>query len=106
MKEFFAYFFGQGNEVEFTAFSLAHFLPILLAAGVIWLIWRYRDKLAVARCDKSLRYSMCICNKGKHIPFQMSKNMAAFAKRAERKRTKPELLRKFGRRIRICSTHG
>lgn len=56
MKEFFAYFFGQGDEVEFSAFSLAHFLPILLAAGVIWLVWRYRDKLAASRYDKHLRY--------------------------------------------------
>ena len=44
MKEFFQYFFGKGNEVEFQNFTLAHFLPILLAAAVIGCIWYFRDK--------------------------------------------------------------
>ena len=45
MKNFFKYFFGAGTEIEFTNFSLAHFLPILLVAGLIYLIYRYRNRL-------------------------------------------------------------
>ena len=33
MKEFFGYFFGQGEGVEFKEFTLAHFLPIALMIG-------------------------------------------------------------------------
>ena len=44
MKDFFKYFFGAGTEIEFTNFSLAHFLPILLVAGLIYLIYRYRNR--------------------------------------------------------------
>ena len=34
MKEFFAYFFGAGTEVEFSLFTPAHFAPILLMLGL------------------------------------------------------------------------
>ena len=30
MKESIRYFFGQGTEVEFSLFTIAHFAPILL----------------------------------------------------------------------------
>lgn len=56
MKEFFAYFFGEGKEIEFTNFSLAHFLPIIVAAVVIFLIYRFKDKLAGSKYDKAARY--------------------------------------------------
>ena len=42
MQEFFSYFFGKGDTVEFSNFTLAHLLPILVAAGVIYLIYRFR----------------------------------------------------------------
>jgi len=38
MAEFFTYFFGQGETVEFKHFSLAHFLPIIIMLGIIALI--------------------------------------------------------------------
>ena len=38
MLEFLKYFFGKGETEEFTNFTLAHFLPILLAVAVIFLI--------------------------------------------------------------------
>ena len=38
MKEFFAYFFGAGTEVEFSLFTPAHFLPVVTMLLVIWLI--------------------------------------------------------------------
>ena len=58
MKDFFAYFFGAGDVEEFKAFSLAHFLPILIAAGVIYLIYRYRDRLGNEKYDTPIRYTL------------------------------------------------
>ena len=58
IKKFFEYFFGAGTEVEFTNFGLAHFLPILLTAGIIYLIYRFRDKLCDSKHDMTLRYVM------------------------------------------------
>ena len=58
MKEFFAYFFGVGTEIEFTNFSLAHFIPILVAAGVIYLIYRCRDRLRGWRHEQAIRYTL------------------------------------------------
>lgn len=56
MKEFFRYFFGKGEEVEFCNFSLSHLLPILLTAVVIFLIWRYRDTLRQYKNEKNIRF--------------------------------------------------
>lgn len=57
MKQFLRYFFGKGDEVEFVAFSLAHILPILLTAALIYLIYRFRDRLRnSSRTDSTLRW--------------------------------------------------
>ena len=56
MREFCTYFFGQGNEVEFSIFTPAHFAPILLMLTVIWLLWRSREKLRVWTHEEKLRY--------------------------------------------------
>jgi len=56
MKEFFGYFFGQGEGVEFSNFTLAHFLPILVLIGVIFLIYRFRGQLRDYRHEERLRY--------------------------------------------------
>ena len=56
MREFFAYFFGAGEVVEFKNFTFAHIAPILVAAGIIYLIYRYRDKLKNSKHDTTLRY--------------------------------------------------
>ena len=45
MLEFFRYFFGAGETEEFTNFTLAHFLPILIAVGIIFLIYRGRNTI-------------------------------------------------------------
>ena len=59
MKDFFIYFFGAGSEPEFQNFTLAHFAPILLAVGLILLIYRYRDQLRNSKkWDIRLRYVM------------------------------------------------
>lgn len=56
MKEFFQYFFGNGTEEEFTNFSLAHFAPIIITAVIIYLIYRYRDKIKDSKYEKNFRY--------------------------------------------------
>ena len=58
MKEFFAYFFGQGTEVEFSLFTPAHFAPILLMLAAIWCIYKKRDALARSRHEEKLRYAL------------------------------------------------
>lgn len=56
IKEFFIYFFGRGDEIEFTNFSLAHFLPILAMVAVILLIRHYRTQIRSMKKEESLRY--------------------------------------------------
>ena len=57
MKEFLTYFFGAGEQVEFTNFTFAHFAPILVAVGVILLIYRFRNDLT-GKWDKRIRYTL------------------------------------------------
>ncbi len=65
MKKFFHYFFGKGTELEFKNFSFAHFAPILIAAGVIYLIYRYRSNLLDWKHEGKIRmglaFAMIIC---------------------------------------------
>lgn len=56
MKDFFEYFFGQGEQVEFTNFSLAHFLPILALVGVIYMLWRFRNQIKNSKNEETFRY--------------------------------------------------
>ena len=55
MREFFAYFFGKGETVEFKEFSLAHFLPIILMGIVIFLIIKFKDKIREYKNEKTIR---------------------------------------------------
>ena len=56
MKEFFAYFFGEGTTPEFALFTPAHFAPILLMLTMIYLIFRSRDKLREWKHEEKIRY--------------------------------------------------
>ena len=56
MKDWLAYFFGQGQIDEFRNFSLAHLLPILVTVAVIFAIYRFRGQLAASKWDRMLRY--------------------------------------------------
>lgn len=58
MKAFFQYFFGKGDTPEFQNFTLAHFLPILLAVGVILLIYFTRDKIRTCKQETGFRYTL------------------------------------------------
>ncbi len=53
------HFFTKGEAGEFTLFSLAHFLPILAAVAIIFLIWWKRDALANrVKVDNALRLAL------------------------------------------------
>lgn len=56
MVDIIKYFLGQGETVEFTNFSLAHFLPILIAAAVIAWIYRGRNKIRDMKREYVFRY--------------------------------------------------
>ena len=56
MHDFIRYFFGAGTEVEFRNFTLAHFLPILTAVGIIVLIWLFREKIRTCEKERYFRY--------------------------------------------------
>lgn len=56
MAEFFQYFFGKGEETEFSNFTLAHLLPILIAISIIFLIYRFRNNIRSLKREVNLRY--------------------------------------------------
>ena len=58
MKDFLLYFFGQGETQEFSLFTLKHIAPILVGVGIIFLIYRNRDKIAQSKYDNVFRYIM------------------------------------------------
>ena len=65
MRDFILYFLGKGETEEFSNFTLAHFLPILLMVGVVLLIWRYRNSLHQWKFEKNLRlilaFALIVC---------------------------------------------
>jgi len=56
MLDFLKYFLGKGETEEFTNFTLAHFLPILVAVATIFLIYRYRNSIRNLPRDYIFRY--------------------------------------------------
>ena len=48
----------MGTEVEFVTFSFAHLVPILVMLLLIYLIYRFKDKLRDTELDMRLRYAM------------------------------------------------
>ena len=56
MKDFLIYFLGEGETAEFHYFTLAHFLPIMIAAAIIFLIYRYRQELALCKRESTIRH--------------------------------------------------
>jgi hypothetical integral membrane protein (TIGR02206 family) len=58
MHEMVRYFFGEGTQPEFSLFTLAHFAPILVAAALIFLIFRFRKPLADWKYEYTLRYAL------------------------------------------------
>lgn len=66
MQDFFHYFFGVGTEPEFALFTFAHFIPILLLIGALFLLHRYQNCLRDSSYETNLRYilgfSLIICD--------------------------------------------
>ena len=56
MKEFIAYFFGQGTEQEFFLFSPAHIAPIALMIATILLIRKCAGQLRGWKHEEAIRY--------------------------------------------------
>ncbi len=56
MKNFLIHFFGQGSEPEFSLFTLAHIIPILLLILALFLLYRYREALRTSPYEKNFRY--------------------------------------------------
>ena len=49
-------FFGYGAEGDFTYWSLAHFIPILLTLLAIFLVFKYKDKIKNWKHEETLRF--------------------------------------------------
>lgn len=58
MVEFLKYFLGQGDEVEFTNFTLPHFLPILIAGILIYLMYRFRERICTLKHEPMIRQGL------------------------------------------------
>lgn len=56
MLEFLSYFFGKGESVEFTNFTVAHFMPIIIVVGIIFLIYHFRNSIRDMKNEKIFRY--------------------------------------------------
>ena len=56
MKEFLIYFFGAGKTQEFAIFTFAHFAPVLVMLGIIFLIYRKKDAIRNWKHEETLRY--------------------------------------------------
>lgn len=63
MEQFFNYFFGAADpngDYEFKLWSLAHFLPILFGIGVVFLIFKFRDKIAACKREGAIRTALSL----------------------------------------------
>lgn len=58
MKESIAYFFGQGENIEFRNFTVAHFFPILVLIGIIFLIYKFKDKISACKFEKNISLTL------------------------------------------------
>ncbi len=56
MLDFLKYFFGKSENIEFTNFSLAHFLPIIVTALIIFFIYRFRENIKNMKNEIVFRY--------------------------------------------------
>lgn len=58
MLDFLKYFLGEGQSVEFRNFTLAHFLPILVAVALIVIIYRRREAIREMKREHVFRYML------------------------------------------------
>lgn len=60
IKYFLKYFLGEGDQVEFTHFSLTHLMVVLVAAAIIFLIFRYKNKLRDWKHESFIRHTIAL----------------------------------------------
>ncbi len=53
-------FFANGADGEFRMFTLAHILPLLILGGTIYLLFRFRKKIAASKHESILRNGIAI----------------------------------------------
>ena len=56
IKNFLIHFFGQGTTQEFSLFTLAHIMPIILLLVALYLIYKYKDNLKDSKYETNIRY--------------------------------------------------
>lgn len=58
MKKILSHFVGQGEDIEFRNFTLAHFLPIIIAAAVIFAIYKFRNKIKESKHEQKFALTL------------------------------------------------
>lgn len=58
MLDFLRYFFGQGEKEEFHNFTFAHFMPIIITAAILFLIFRFRKNIRSMKHEEVFRYAL------------------------------------------------
>ena len=53
-------FFGYGEKGNFTYWSLAHFIPLILFGVAIFLLFRYREKIRNWKHEETLRFGLAV----------------------------------------------
>ena len=53
-------FFGYGAKGDFTYWSLAHFIPIILLAVGIFLVFHFREKIKAWKHEEKFRYILAV----------------------------------------------
>lgn len=51
-------FFGFGEPGTFRAYSLMHFIPLIVCAALVFLVWKKREAIRKLKCETHLRYLM------------------------------------------------
>ncbi len=58
IKNWIAYFFGAGDEVEFVNFTAAHFIPIIVAGIIVFLIYKFKDRIRNSKYEKNIAMTL------------------------------------------------
>ena len=66
LKEMLIHFFGQGSTQEFSLFTPAHILPIVLLLVALYFLYKYRDVIRNSKYETNIRYiigfALIICD--------------------------------------------
>ena len=66
LKEMLIHFFGQGSTQEFSLFTPAHIIPIVLLLVALYFLYKYRDVIRNSKYETNIRYiigfALIICD--------------------------------------------